>query len=186
MFKPAIDYLNTKIETTGFFNEVNCLAEKIEREGKTYPALCLGTEFKSINLDLKGSFSYWRKNGDVTISEEENLTGACSIQYNTTIPLKLVGFMRKDNPYNDCYFTDSIVMELISTLTTNNSALKGLMKAKSVRVSATKYVTDPISVANEEYSDNQFEARYSHAYFSIDFNLNIISNQNCFNNICDG
>lgn len=186
MFKEAIDYLNTKIETTGFFNSVNCLAERIERGGKIYPALCLGTEYKQINLDPSGSLSYWRKNGDVSISEEENLTVACSIQYNTTVPLKLVGFLKKDSPYNDCYFTDNIAMELISLLTLNNSALKGLFKAKSVRVSATGYITDPKTVASDEYSEGLFEARYSHAYFSISFNLNIISNQNCFNSICNG
>ncbi len=184
MFKGAIDYLNAKIETTGYVNSVLCLAEKIEREGKQYPAQCLGTEYKQIDLDPKGSLSYWRKAGDISISEEENLTGACSIQYNTTIPLKLVVFIKKDSPYGDCYFADNIAMELVSLLTTNNSALKGLFKAKSARVSATKIVTDSRTVASEEYSEGMFEARYSHAYFSIDFNLNIISNQNCFNSIC--
>ena len=184
MFKEVIDNLNTKLTTTGFFNEVLCLAEKIEREGKVYPAQCLGTEYKQIDLDKKGSLSYWRKNGNVTISREDNSTLSCATQYRTTIPLKLVGFIKKDSPYNDCYFSDSICNDLIHSLTINNSALKSLLKAKLVNVIASGYNTDARSVGQEEYGDINFEARYSHAYFSIDFSLEIVSNQNCFNTIC--
>ncbi len=186
MIKTTIDYLNEKITDTGFFNSVNCIAEKIEREGKEFPALCLGGEYKQIDLDVNGSLSYWRKNGNVTISEQDNSTLGCAVEYKTTVPLKLIGFIKKDSPYNDCYFSDNICFELMNTLTVNNAALKHLLKAKIARITAASYNTDRKTVSNEEYSDNLFMARYSHAYFSIDFNLEIISNQNCFNNICNG
>jgi hypothetical protein len=186
MLQDCITYLNTKLSTLGYFNEVLCLAEKIERNEQTYPAIHSGKgEYKAINLDPKGSVSYWRKSADVTINEQENSTGSTNVQYETTIPLKLVCFIEKTVYANNQYFSDTLANEIIGYLTTNNSALKSSMKAKKVSVTATSYKTDGRELGVEEYDKIDFEPRYTHAYFSIDFELKIVTNNLCYSDICD-
>lgn len=186
MIKDGITYLNAKITALGYINNVLCLVEKIEREGRVYPAQYNGfNEYEEINLDNDGSLSYWRKNGDVSISKEDNTTMACPVQYKTTVPLKLVCFITKDAYSNDQYFADNICSEFIGYLTTNNSALKTAFKAKKATVTATRYKTDARSVGADEYDNVNFEARYTHAYFSIDFDLEFITNNQCYNSLCN-
>lgn len=185
MLGDCINYLNAKLNTLGYFNEVLCLAEKIEREGRSYPALYNGgNEYSEINLDQFGSISYWRKYGDVTITEQENATGSTNVQYETSIPLKLVCFLQKDVYSNNQYFADTLANEIVGYLTTNNSALKSAMKAKKVSILAKSYNTNAKEVGDSEYDNINFEARYTHAYFSVEFELKITTNNQCYADIC--
>lgn len=184
MIKDCITYLNAKLDSLGYFNDIICLAEKIEREGRFYPAIYVGNEYKEINLDVNGSVCYWRKSGDVNITEQENITLSKNIQYEMNVPLKLICFLEKGVYANDQYFADNLASEIMSYLTTNNSALKIATKAKKVSVVATSYKTDSREVGSEEYNNIDFEARYTHAYFSIDFELKIVTNNQCYADIC--
>lgn len=185
MLEILIAYLNNRITSAGYINSVLCLAEKIEREGKIFPALYTNNEYKRIDLDPKGSVSYWRKNGDISYSQQENTTKVGQIEYTTNIPLKLICFIKKDKANNDVYFADKLVEALKSLLSTNTAILNAGLKAKKCLIVATKYSTDGRSVASDEYTGIEYEPRYTHAYFSIDFEIKIVSNQNCFNDICD-
>lgn len=188
MIKDIITYLNAKIATVGYFDTVYCLADKIKKGDKLYPAIYNGAnEYQDIVLDDNlGSISYWRKAGDVTISDEDNQTTAIGVQYNMTIPLKLVCFVKKENnDTNDQYFADNLCASLIANLTTNTSALKTAMKAKKVSIIADKYVTDGRSVINEEFDNITYEPNYSHALFSIDFTVSAITNNQCYSDLCD-
>lgn len=181
--KNIITYLNEKIALLGYFNNVICLAERIEREGRIYPAqYTTAGNYMEINLDQFGSTCYWRKNGEVTISEEDN-TGGVGVQYRTSIPLRFIGFIPKTYA-DDQYFADTIIGEVIGTLTTDNSALKSMVKAKIARVTATKYNTDGRLVGLDEYDNINFEPSYTNAYFSIDFDLIFVTNNQCYNTIC--
>lgn len=186
MIKDPISYFNTLISGTGYFNNVLCLADKIEKDSKSYPAIYnSNNEYEQINLDVLGSVCYWRKNGDVTFSKQPSET-SIGTEYTNTVPLKWVGFMPKDSAVNDAYFSDNICLEIISLLTTNNSALKPMLKAKKAGISATKYNTNGKAVASDEYEGMAFEPRYTHAYFSIEFDLIFITNSQCFTPICNG
>ena len=183
MIKDTISYFNNRIEVLGYFNEVLCLAEKIERNGAIYPAIYNNdNEYLPINLDPSGSLCYWRK-GDITFSPQPNETGI-GTQYNGKIPLKLVGFIKKESATNDAYFADNICLALIANLTVNNSALKAMLKAKKATLTAVKTVTDVRTVVSEEYDKVDFEIRYTHAYFSIDFELNFLTNSQCYADLC--
>jgi len=56
--------------------------------------------------------------------------------------------------------------------------------AKRATFIATGYSTDRKKIVGEEYDNIEFEPRYSHAYFSIDFDLTITRNNQCFFDIC--
>lgn len=183
MIRDSITYLNAKLEVLGYFNNIICLAEKIEREDKVFPAIySKNGDYKQISLE--GSTSYWRKNGDVTVSEEDNTSGI-GIQYRTTVPLKFVGFIKKDHTKDDQYFADNLIAGIISNLTVNNSALKIAFKAKIVRVAATKYTTNFYDVVKSEYDNIDFKPPFTHAYFSIDFNLIFVTANQCYADICN-
>lgn len=183
--KNIILYLNQRLAILGYFNEILCICERIEREGKIYPAQYnTNNEYKQIELDKFGSICYWRKNGDITYNSQANETGI-GIQYEGKIPLKFVGFIKKQDNVNDQYFSDSICSSVISNLTINNSSLKQLLKAKKVSFSAIKTNTDSRSVAKDEYDGIDFEPRYSYAYFSIDFEISFTTNSQCYIDICN-
>ena len=92
---------------------------------------------------------------------------------------------KENNDTNDQYFADNLCASLIANLTTNSSALKTAMKAKKVSIIADKYVTDGRSVINEEFDNITYEPNYSHALFSIDFTISIITNNQCYSDLCD-
>lgn len=186
MLGEVITYNNIKISDTGYINEVLCLADRIEREGKVYPGIYNGNnEYRQVDLDSKGSLSYWRKNGDVTIADEENTLNSCSIQYKTTIPLKLIGFINKENAHNNSTFSDTMCQNLISILTTNSAIMKSVLKAKKAVLIAKGYSTDARKIIAEEYAKIDYEPRYNYAYFSILFDLIVTTNNNCYQNFCD-
>ena len=184
MLEIIITWLNTKVTATNYFNKVLCLAEMIEREKLIFPATYINNEYKRIDLDPKGSISYWRKNGDVSYNQQENGTKVGQIEYVTNVPLKLICFVKKDKSNNDIYFADKIVEVLKSQLSTNTAVLNLSLKAKKCLILATKYNTNGREVSDGEYKGIDYEPRYTHAYFSVDFDVQITSNQNCFNNLC--
>lgn len=188
MVKDIITYLNAKINTVGYFDTSYCLVDKIKRGDKQYPAIYNGAnEYQDIVLDDNlGSISYWRKAGDVTITDQDNQTTANGVQYNMTIPLKLVCFVKKENnDTNDQYFADNLCASLIANLTTNTSALKTAMKAKKVSIIADRYVTDGRAVIADEFENIDYEPKYTHSLFSIDFTVSIITNNQCYSDLCD-
>lgn len=186
MLQNCITYLNAKLSNLGYFNEVFCLAEKIERGGIEYPALYNGSnEYNEINLDAKGNTCYWRKYNDVTITEKTNATLSKSVEYDINIPLKLVCFIKKDIYNDNQYASDTFANEILQYLTTNNSALKNQIGAKKVLITSNSYKTDSLAVSKEEYTGINFKPRYSHLYFAINFELKITVNNDCYSTICN-
>lgn len=183
MIQEVITFLNTRIDALEYFKDIYCLAERIEREGKIYPVIYIGNEYKQINLDANGSLSYWRKTGNIRYNSQESPT-TVGREYTTEIPLRLVVMMKKDVAHNDAYFAEKVSAELIGNLTTNSGALRQTLKAKNVIVSATQTFLDGRVLAKEEYDKIDFEPRYDWAYIGIDFNVNIVSNVNCFETLC--
>ena len=184
MIQDTITYLNTRLESLGYFNEILGLAERIEKATLVYPAIYSNGEYNQINLDSAGSLSYWRKNGDLSYSEQPSTT-KIGQEYIATLPLRFVGFMFKEDSLDDPYFAYNVAQTVIGTLTNNSVALKQSLKALRVNVSATKTSLDGRLLALEEYEKIDFEPRYNWAYLSIDFKVEIVTNQNCFDTLCN-
>lgn len=184
MIDVIIQYLNQKIAATEYFVEVLGLANRIEREEKVYPAIYIGNEFSRIDFDKFSSVSYWRMNGVVGVSDKESpmIIGK---DYTYTIPLKFVAFIRKDEAMNDAYFASKLIQGIIGVTKGNSLALSSTLNAQTATISVKSYNDDPIKVANEEYENIKFEPRYEYAMFSIDYEVTIVSNEDCFDSICD-
>lgn len=183
MISTLIDYLNLQIESLGYFNKMLCLASRIERGGQIFPAVQTGNEFQQINLDSYGSVSYWRLNGEPSYTETESTTRIGN-DYTTKIPLILVGYIKKSMTDSE-YLSDNVIEGLRGILTSNAASIKTALKAKRINISVVKSSTNWIDVANKEYTNIEFEPRYDTSYFSMDFEITIVSTQSCFNDVCN-
>jgi len=184
MIQDIISFLNIRISALDYFNQVKSLAFRIEKENKVYPAVYLNNnEYERINLDSFGSVCYWRLRSEPSFSEQES-TSTIGNEYLTTIPLVLVGFMKKEQATNDSYFAENVINTLIGSLTTTSVALKQALKAKKLSISAVKYNQDGRILAKDEFDNIDYEPRYDSAFFSIDFDVKITTNQNCFDTLC--
>ena len=184
MIESIITYLNLKLSDAGYINDVLTLAKRIERETHIYPAIYSNNEYQQINLDSQGSLSYWRLNSDIVYSEQPSST-TVGLEYLTTIPLRLVVFAKKETALNTAYFEERFVIDLTKRLTTDTAYIKNILQAKRVLISAKKTNIDGRILAQEEYDKIDFEPRYDWAYISIDFEISVITNQNCFIDLCD-
>lgn len=184
MIESIITYLNLKLSDSGYINDVLTLAKRIERETIVYPAIYTSNEYSQINLDSQGSLSYWRLNNDIVYSEQPSTT-TIGLEYLTSIPLRLVVFAKKDSSLNNAYFEERLVIDLTKRLTTDTAYIKNILQAKKVLISAKKTNIDGRILAQEEYDKVDFEPRYDWAYISIDFEVSVITNQNCFIDLCD-
>lgn len=181
--KEVLLNINSKIEKIKIFNRIIDLAEKIEKEGKFFPALFKGNgEYERIDPDKKGSICYWRLNGDINYSSQENTSGI-GLEYKKEVPLKFIGYLKKEKT-SDQYFTQNIADTIISEITSQNIEVKQILKAKKVSIVATKTVIDPFAVEKAEYEVKTDSIRYTDAYFSIDFTLTIVTNSQCYISVC--
>lgn len=183
MISTIIEYLNLQLESLGYFNKMLCLASRIERGGQIFPAVQVQNEFTQINLDSYGSVSYWRLNGEPSYSESESTTKVGN-DYTSKIPLRLIGYIKRSETDSE-YLSDIVIEGIKGVLTTNANSLRTTLKAKRINIAVVKSSTNWIDVASSEYTNVEFEPRYDTAYFSMDFEVTIISNQSCFNDVCN-
>lgn len=182
--KDVLLNINGKIEKLKLFNRMLDLAEKIERDGKFYPAYFKGNgEYERLDPDKLGSICYWRLGGDINYSSQEQTSGV-GLQYKKEVPLKFVGYLKKEKT-SDQYFTQNIADSIISVVTSPNVEVKQILKAQRVSIVATKTVVDPFAVEKTEYEVKTDSIRYTDAYFSIDFTLSIYTNSQCYQGICN-
>jgi hypothetical protein len=181
--KELIIILNDKINALKIFNVSLGLAEKVEREEKSYPVINKGFgEYEKIDLDKYGSISYWRKNGEINMVSQDNKAGLGQ-EYRKDIPLKLVGYIK--NEKTDQYFTDKVIDSIISAVTSNNVEVRKSFKAKRVQITANRAVTDKIEVEKTEYENKIDFVRLQDYYFSIDFTVSVFTNSQCYVSICN-
>jgi hypothetical protein len=185
MIETIVTYLNLKLTDSGYINDVLTLAKRIEKAEQVYPAIYTNNgEYAQINLDSQGSLSYWRLTSDIVYSEQAS-TAKIGMEYNTTIPLRLVVFAKKEGDLNTAYFEERLVADLVKRLSSESAYLKPLLQAKRVLIVAKKNNIDGRILAQEEYEKVGFEPRYDWAYCSIDFEVSVISTQSCMIDLCD-
>ena len=181
--KIVIDHLNQQIGDD-VYTERLCLAEKIQKGEQQFPAVRNGNDFDKIDLDKKDGIGYWRKIADVTLDKADSIY-SCGISYTTSIPLRFVGFVKREKlPSPDQYTDDKLCQTIISRITTNSNLLRSALKAQKVEVLARSYTTDTEKIVREEYEEVQFKPRYAYSYIAIDVQLTITTSNNCIPGLC--
>ena len=160
----------------------------IDSEGKIVPALYISKgKYKLVEYSANNGTAYVRKNGKISLSETE-IVGipACESAYEINIPLKVVLYKKKDKLPIDCSYTEDLLAEAV--LFQFNSKQKDLKKAVGAmrsNILVKQIDTDSANVWKEE-TDNleSVDVNYDIACIGIEIDLILISNKNCFKDIC--
>jgi hypothetical protein len=190
MVSTVIDILNARLELTGFFHSLYCLAEK-KREKReegdhVYPAQYVGGgDLQMIEFDSAG-FAYFRKDGEITQSIVENDFGQ-SQWYEVTIPLRLVAMVNRSAINGDDAFSpDALARQLASSLTFKNGDLRTALTAAKTQVNAANWITDPEQIwSDETEGTGAIEPDYSRAFIAMSVTVSVTADEKCIQNLCE-
>jgi hypothetical protein len=190
MVSTVIDILNARLELTGFFHSLYCLAEK-KREKREegdfiFPAQYVGGgDLRMIEFDSAG-FAYFRKDGEITQSIVENDFGQ-SQWYEVTIPLRLVAMVNRSAINGDDAFSpDALARQLASSLTFKNGDLRTALTAAKTQVNAANWITDPEQIwSDETEGTGAIEPDYSRAFIAMSVTVSVTADEKCIQNLCE-
>lgn len=123
MLKPLITYLNSLIESTGYFDTIYPLAELIDKDSKRFPAVYYEdvNQYKSVmDFDKQNGSSYWRLVGRIS---NQNVTSAVNVKddFQRTYPLALVcGIQRSKIGEQDTAYAHDKLSQAVQKAFKNN------------------------------------------------------------------
>lgn len=189
MIKNIIEYLNCQLSSLNLFEKQFSLCERITKGDKIFPA-----EYKSKgeyvqinNFDKYNGVSYFRKNGDISISDETNTTTSCGILKKISIPLLLICVIpRKKIEVDNNYTEDYIANKVLKSIITKSGILKQSLKARNIDINVDAYSTDSIKIIDQEYSNIQkADINHKFIYISSEISVSIIIDKKCINDCCE-
>lgn len=187
MINNVIDILKTRLSLSGLVSQSYGLCELVtDAKGQTSPKEYCGSDQWNDISDY-GNYagvSYWRKSGDITMSESTGNV-ACDRFIDFTIPLYLVLVIRKSVMNDNQYTPDSIATTIIRDLIGNSATLKSAVGARRASVSVTGYDTDAESVMAREYNAvDAARIRTDYAHISLNVSVTISIKSDCIPNDC--
>lgn len=189
MVKATVEYVNGKLAALNYVEKSFGLCESVVKGDKQFPAEYHSKgEYKPIDLDKWNGVSYIRKDGDISIADEENTLQACATLSRVTIPLKLVvAIPRKKLDCDDNYSEDVIAQTIMRTLITKDPALKVSLSARQATIQVTSYNTNSISVLSGEYTRYpKKDINYKMVYLSLDLSVVALVTHDCLTQDCYG
>ena len=189
MINNLIEFLQLKVAGIPYMDKVYGLAEHVTKNNKKAPFIyCSNGEYKEILIDQNKATTYFRKNGNVSLSTETFDSGvSCRSYYNISIPLYLNIFIDKKHlPKDDEYTDDRVASDLIKVITTKTGDLRKALKAKKVSISVSSYTNNNEEILKREYVNyNLSEINFKWVVLSLNISANILIDTACFNEICN-
>lgn len=194
MIADVIAFLKTRLEETGLFPVIYPIAEikRTIQEGKlkSFPAAILSIgNYKNIEYDTSGGMSYFRRNGTVMMNSLKAselplvIQTSCNskdIYYRAVYPMKQVCFIPKEKAACvDGFEDDSFALRIIAAASEKNILVQNAVSAHAL---VERYECDRLRVLQSEYSNaNEInDLNYNYSYISIDWNIEIIAKNECF------
>ncbi len=185
MIEQAITTINAAIKPLNYFEKQFELCEQVKNGDKIYPAqYCSEGQYDNINFDNSNGVSYWRKIGDVTITDAEGLI-ACKDVLQFTYPMRLIGAVKKEKQSkDDAYSEERAIQSIISVITGSNKTIKAATKAYRVDITPQAQSDDALTILQAEYSEVP-DINYNYSYFKIDVDFIFIIREDCIIKECD-
>jgi hypothetical protein len=195
MYKYIIENIDSKIDKLGIFETIHGLTHLIEENvidtetGEVtdtkmiFPACYIsGGQFSNIDFDQMKNSCYIRRNGQITITENEDYEVGCEYSQILTQPFKLVCLLyNKDD--DDEYRDEKQAANLVTSIQEiDNGAICGLMSVDSVRTRCLNINTDRYSVVGSEFQNISIEIPFESLIVSIDFEVIIEMSKDCWSN----
>jgi hypothetical protein len=190
MIRDSIEYLVSKIQSLGLFENVYSLVEIVTNaEGRSYPAVYTGNgKYSIIHYSFNNGTAYIRKNGQMIFSEYEvnNYVG-CETYSRVVIPLMLLTFKQKNKLPIDCSYTEDLLAEtIISYIANNTKDAKQSLNVKQFKITFNSINTDSASVWQNETSNiEQNDINFDIACVAFDMNIEMVVDPKCIENICE-
>lgn len=187
MINHVIDILNTRLRLSGLISQQFGLTELVtDANGQTSPKeYCGNGQWNEVSkFDHYSGTSYWRKNGDISMSETNGFI-ACDRFIDFSIPLFLVLVVRKSVMNDNQYTPDNIATVITSDLVGNSATLKSAITARRASISVIGYDTDSEAIMSREYSNVEAtRLRTDYAHISLNIVVNISIKSTCIPNDC--
>lgn len=189
MFRRIIEYLQSKLLSTDYFQKVWTLCVLKESGDKKEPLHYIGKgNYESVrNFDHFNGSAYFRKNGDITIIKaDEETTRSCQDAIRITFPVKaIICIPREKVRFDDEYADDLTAQSIMRLLASKSTHIRNQIRAFKVSVLVTKYSTDTLRILNEEISPVENDINYNLIYMSMDLNIEVVIDKNCIEDECE-
>lgn len=156
MTESIISILNTRLLASNRFNTLYGLSELITIEDKTVPLLyCSNGERKQVsNFDELNGSAYWRKTGDLRVSETfQSSTRSNDKLLQITIPLRLVAVGSRERMAQDNEATpENFAITLFSLLAKNlNGNIRRIIQAQKITVNLNSISDNAAQIISTEF-----------------------------------
>ena len=188
MLSDIINNITTELEELNIFDTVHGMCEIVNDTDKTgddaqeisYPAEYQKSgELKKISFENELSTCYIRRNGEASISEQDEDFQGCTENIEITIPLKFVGLVScgEDNAYAPERNVFNIIDKFVKA---DNIEIAQQMEVESIEVLATGWNTNRYDVFESEFDNIEYNINFKAVLFSIDFEIRVVSDWNCW------
>jgi hypothetical protein len=187
MLETIINFQNAKFENLSYFSRVFGRCETITVDNKFAPYHYIGNgEYIPVSdFDLYGGSIYWRKNGQVSISDisSTSLIGSRKL-VEVNMPMRIIVVVPKGKlSDDDAYASERIANTLIRTIQENNSTLKQAIEARKLTFNITGWEDNAQEIKKQEYSGRDILPQW--VYLSMDINVVIEADASCLSTECE-
>lgn len=186
MFEQIIDYLVSKIQQSGYFEQVFSMVELIVNgEGKIKPAQYTGKgQYEDVNnFDNYNGIAYFREKDAQNVQQITSINGVpCKEVLQITYNLRMVACIPKSKLKHDDMFTDERVSKTLMSLIVNNGGvIKSAINARSLTSIPYSVIKDNQRILREEYSgyNKLKDINYNLSYHAIDFYVTVQIDSSC-------
>lgn len=192
MLKEIIEDINSKIEALDIFEVIHPLCDQIQKptldeDGnitetlEVFPAFYISNgEFDNVAWDSQKSVCYCRRNGVVSIEENEEYEVGCEKGIVRTYPIKYVGIVFNcdtDDPYRNEKQVENIIHAIQYE---DNKTLDISLGLESIRVKPINYNTDRYEVVANEFQNVDVAVPFESIIFELNIEIIIESETDCW------
>lgn len=187
MLEGIITYLNTQITASGYVEKVYDLAQQIDRDSRTFPAVYCNGDFEdTTNFDKWQGLSYWRITAPIETVEAENTLGVWSdLQY--SYPLRLVIGVKRDHLGKDDskYNADKLGWAVQKLFKDKDITLKRSIGAKKASIVFASIDNDIKRILESEVIGLERQIPNDYILIAADMNIEITASKGCIDTFCN-
>lgn len=184
MLKHIVQYINTRLLTTGYFKSLYEYVEiKPKKDFGSAPMVyCTGGEWKDI--DTEKNVSYIRLLRPISITEGTNTRVSGETVLNISIGLRVVGIVRNTSE-DDSYKWANLAFDMSKVISDTSANLTTILNARMVDIIPSSLHINTVDVFKAEFPGNQkTDMRYNYTMAAVDLNVSIEITSDCWELLC--
>lgn len=178
MIRSIIDHINSQI--TGF--KAFGLTKLARKEDKVYPVIYAGKgDSEHINFDFSKANLYHRLIGEISITQQDSEVVGCDLETTETYPMKMVAYFPNNFlGLDDNYSALKVAANLKSILPSDLDTIASTLNLNLVEVVLKSVEMDSFVVWGDEFTNVDFAVPSTHNLISIEYDIILTGDTNCF------